>query len=150
MKHKIISTQKAEILVIELPEGATNVMVWSRNEDKTIHDIRYQINHTVKKHLERINIAPGDWQPLTFDEPTAQKLFRFEHHSCSPHKCWEDPTHPKVFPPFDTALESLKSLIDVNVNRENIYDTGGMKYSVIWQQAEESTFHNPHYFFKLK
>jgi len=162
MKHKIFSTAKAEILVVDLPEGANRPTYFN---DKERPYLSYFIGVDTYREY---GLSKGNWQPLTFDEETAKMIV----DDCSFYaKCWKkyNVTIPKnVKGDYDpkyscyTALESLKSLIEANVPLRNnlgliepkAYRLTGLLSDIEdnrkWQQAEESVFHNPHYFFKLK
>lgn len=62
MKTKLITTDKARLLVVGgLPGNAFNIAIWPRNEEGTIHDLRYQ---APAKRLVRIDIPKGNWKLL--------------------------------------------------------------------------------------
>lgn len=169
MKHKILTTSKAEIFVCELPEGATELYITRDNW------LQYKNSKGVLRHHQLYK----NWQPLTFDEVAAGKIVDFKHIK-SEHPCeqcgfdvecyrnyleqseddWKNiPTADRCY----SALESLQSLIDANVQKVNplgdypTKENSGLEYGmqyiskvISWEEAEENTYHNPFYFFKLK
>ena len=155
MKHKIINTNKADILVIELPEEATNAHLSSQGRCR----LYYETSKT--KDLTRYDelIVNIMWQPLIFNEITAEKIVDkqiIEGVSLYPVSSERY---------FMTALESLQSLIEVNVQKVNPYQDDwdelctwghggfakdGKTELELYSEAEKSVFRNPYYFYKLK
>lgn len=149
MKQKIISTSKAEILVVDLPEDARNLELSYFSYQKQCYTDDYilifdskdrkGLRGTDRPHLV---LPKGNWQSLIFDEETANKIVQHKKYCI-------------------TALKSLQSLIDANVRIKNHLikpssmdgilnrNEGYQRALKEWQEAEESVFHNPHYFFKL-
>jgi len=157
MKHKIILTSHAEILVVELPEDAHNFRMVNGN-----------LCYDCLIAPEPFTIPEGDWQPLNFlgkiSEEQAQRLVDKEGNRYYDYEGNTFLYKDTVFK--DAALQSLHSLIEANVLMKNPFgdkepefeDTGDIEgdYNywankvTEWQEAEDSVFHNPHYFFKLK
>lgn len=155
MKQQLIQTSKATILVVDLPEGATDV---ASGNDK----IMYWIQYGFAKSLRVANLPPGQWQLLgkTFDlseEQWKDILPRYiggitgylDYESGRPDALVKSATESglsllisnKVFKENPISSEKPITIIG-HKGSEKICEAILKRFQDQWQEAEQHVFRN--------
>lgn len=157
MNQKLIKTEKAELLVLDLPKGATNV--------KEVYQGRLSYVISPRNgYLQTFVFDTQDyWQPLGFLHEVSEEQWEEVLEYVQPHNMclYADynykPTRLRATNYFNNARQSGLSLIEANVSLKNPYGLQkqflhgeqGMSNEEFdkrvseWQEAEQNVFHNP-------
>lgn len=163
MKRKLIETEKARVLVVDLPQGATRKLIISNLQ---VDNDLIELTGNAPRFL--CSLPPGTWLPAGFlgkvPEEVAAKI---AEKTDNPY--WYGQGKPFIdystdVNCFETATESVHSLVAANVKLENpLWDappefiepeteSDAMEIADIalaWLAEEETVYRNPHIFYSL-
>ncbi|WP_018629226.1 hypothetical protein [Niabella aurantiaca] len=180
MKHKLIETEKARVLIVDLPAGVKNVILEFDEETKWPW-ISYVLNgtgHNIPLYCKE-PINPGTWLPAgklgEVPEEVAELIVESSYSVCRNPGIQYKNYFPENNggPGFSIARWSLESLVRANVNLRNPLGDkppkascliGGMELLVrdsfsnqlnrsrhqAWQAEEETVFKKPFLFYESK
>ena len=140
---------KKEVLIVDLPIDAKNVYVSGNsiiyNTDKSC--IAKPINDDYEFFYKGSELTEEIASELV------NETLMYEKHKV---KCYRYRSYKEGFVGFDNAIESFISAVenkgfhwlDNPIEKPKYYDKILTKNCLIWQEAEEKTFHNPLIFVK--
>ncbi|MGJ1362912.1 hypothetical protein ACR79B_20630 [Sphingobacterium spiritivorum] len=162
MKKTEITTGKATIVVVDMPEGAIKINVvegcyGNEYKDKIVYNLKEYTENQILNHIEQIDLPQGHWKLLRQFSQLTEDQWRDIVDLHYSQLGFEDYDSDCEFNVLNTATESGLSLLRANgillENPVTVDLTGNNELNcdyAEWQSFESQLWKNPYIFIKVK